>query len=117
MKMVMLLLSLTIASLSGCASSTTKPQSTDLQIVRMGVRALTEPVEVEGKIKKRRDAETGEDLWNLSGRQDDALQKSNRRALRTYQFVDEALAAIEEARQGACSRWNVLCRMKRRTSK
>lgn len=94
--------------------SKTPPPSTDLQVLNLGVKALTEPTVVEGAIKKRKDAITNGDLWTLSGRQDDALVVANDDKLRVRQFVADATAAIERGRRPACKAWNFVCRWKRK---
>lgn len=112
MKTMLLAAGLLTLFLTGCASLTKAPPSTDLQVLRLGVQALTEPTRVEGAIQSRADARTNGDLWLLAGRQADAIDKANDDKARLRQFIQEATEAIENGRE-PCRWWQVGCRLSR----
>ena len=102
----------------GCATTPTvrhgDEASTDLQIIRLGIEALTEPREVAGPIQHREQAATNGELWLLSGRQEDALQLAEGDKRRARTFVLESLGAIEKARQAVDRKWYEFWKPKKR---
>lgn len=111
MRMTTLLLGLTLPFLMSCASSTVRGDSasTDLRLIALGVKALTEPTRVEGPIQTRDQAETNGELWLLSGRQEDALGLANRDKARVRLFTLDALETLRAARQPDCRWWDWRC--------
>lgn len=92
-------------------------RSTDLKLIRLGVESLTQKTEVQGAIKKRADAVTNGELWQLSGRQDDALLVCNSDKVLVSDFVGGALEAMAEERAAKCSFWQFDCKRKARDIK
>lgn len=119
MKMPLLVLGLLLVFLTGCGHTAARrdpPPSTDLQVLMLGVKALTEPNEVQGPIQHREQAETNGDLWVLSGRQDDVIDLEHDDKRRLRQFIAEAVAAIERGRQPECRWWQFGCKREREAS-
>jgi hypothetical protein len=78
--------------------------ATDLQVLRLGVQALTEPRTPAGDVQRLEDAATVGQAWDYAGDLEDALWLSNRDKANLRQFVNKATAAIEASRLPEC-RW------------
>ena len=105
MKTRMWVLGVLLASLSGCATTSARPENDpEWRILVAGVKALTEGRQVEGSIQYRDQAETNAELWNLSGRQTVTIELLNEDQERVRRFVEEANAARLEARN-QCRWW------------
>lgn len=93
-------------SLTACATSPVHDArpATDLQVLRLGVQALTEPRAPAGSVQRLEDAATVGETWDYAGDLEDALWLSNRDKLNLRQFVNKATAAIEASRLPEC-RW------------
>ena len=103
-------LSLTFAlalSLTACARSPVRDvlPATDLQVLRLGVQALTEPRSPAGSVQRLEDAATVGQAWDYAGDLEDALWLSNRDKGNLRTFVEKASAAIETSRLPECRWW------------
>ena len=103
-------LSLTFAlslSLTACATSPARDvrPATDLQVLRLGVDALTQPRLPAGDVQRLEDAATVGQAWDYAADLEDALWLSNRDKANLRTFVEKASAAIEESRLPACRWW------------
>ncbi len=81
-------------------------------MVKSHIETLTEPTKVEGEIEYRDQAETGRDLWNLSGRQTDAIDTGNGKLMRIRGYIEGLAHAVMSVEQPACKPWQVICRIK-----
>lgn len=92
---------------SGCATSPAHDArpATDLQVLRLGVQALTEPRSPAGSVQRLEDAATVGETWDYAADLEDALWLSNRDKANLRQFVDKATAAIESSRLPECRWW------------
>lgn len=92
---------------SACATSPVHDArpATDLQVLRLGVQALTEPRSPAGSIQRLEDAATVGETWDYAGDLEDALWLSNRDKANLRGFVDKATAAIETSRLPECRWW------------
>lgn len=96
-----------LASLTACATSPVHDArpATDLQVLRLGVQALTEPRSPAGSIQRLEDAATVGETWDYAGDLEDALWLSNRDKANLRTFVEKATAAIETSRLPECRWW------------
>ena len=92
---------------SACATSPANDArpATDLQVLRLGVQALTEPRTPAGNTQRLEDAATVGQAWDYAGDLEDALWLSNRDKANLRNFVDKATAAIETSRLPECRWW------------
>jgi hypothetical protein len=79
-------------------------------LVKAHVETLTQPTVVQGPIQYRDQAEKGRDLWNLSGRQADALEMSNGDKLRLRGYIEGLADAVAETYQRNCRFWQLKCK-------
>ena len=116
MRTLTLVLGLMVVSLSGCGTTSGRRDSpaTDLEVLRLGVKHLTEKRRVEGSIQHRDEAETNGQLWNYAGRLEDKSELDDGDKDRLRSFIDEALDAIQRSRQAPCHPLNLACRWSRR---
>ena len=71
---------------------------------------LARPTKVEGPIQYRYQAKTGQDLWNLSGRQSDAVDQANGDKVRMQQYILDLSHAVQRQEAPTCHFWQVKCR-------
>lgn len=107
MRILTWLLLAIVLSTPGCATSPARdaPPATDLQVLRLGVKALTEPRRPAGDVQHLDEAETEGEVWDYAGDVEEALWLAERDKARVRTFVDEATAAIEESRLPPCRWW------------
>ena len=112
-----LLLSLALASLTACASSHVKGTApdTDLQLLELGVKALTTPRQIADPVQHPYQARNGDELWELSLALDDMAYLSEGDTARTFEFVHKAVEAIRTSRRPPCPWWNWKCQRERRS--
>lgn len=115
-RILLLVLGLTVLCLSACATSPERVGSrgTDLEVMRLGVRALAQPREPQGAVTKPEDAATTEQAWNLLLELDDIKYLSNGDKARIATFVDQAVTAIQKSRQLACRWYQFSCKKQNR---
>ena len=94
-------------SLTSCATSPASDvrPATDLQVLRLGVDALTQPRLPAGDVQRLEDAATVGQAWDYAADLEDALWLSNRDKANLRTFVDKATAAIEQSRLPECRWW------------
>lgn len=115
MKTRLLTIGLLVSFLSGCATTPARDASnTDLQLIRIGVKHLTQKRSVEGPIQHRDEAEDNGQLWNFAGQLEAKSELDDGDKDRLRSFIDEALDAIEGSRRETCGRFNLICRWGRR---
>lgn len=118
MKMLLFVMCLTLLSLSGCATtpSAGNSRSSDLEVLRLGIHAMTEPRQVQGAVKKPSEVKDfGESLnFNVEAYSVMWLQWQDQKRLRT--FADSAILAIAKARMDACGWLNLRCQARQRAS-
>lgn len=116
--MRLLLLGMPLLFLQGCAQQPVRvaAPTTDLQILQLGVHALTEPRAVAGPIQHPDQAETNGQLMSVATDLDDVhwLDEQDKTRLRT--FVDKAVVLIGQSRAAVCGWWNVACKRRNRAS-
>ncbi len=78
--------------------------------MRDQVTQLTEPTEVYGEIQYRDQAETGHDLWTLSGRQSIALEQSEGDKQRLRSYLYDLIDRVQKVEQPVCTRKFFPCR-------
>lgn len=112
MRTLTLLLCLILPCLTSCGASrgsAVKPASealpADLQVLVLGVRALTEPRAIDGDIPTLDAAETFGQVWEFAGNAEEGHWLSERDKAVTRNFVEKAAAAIAEARLPPCRWW------------
>lgn len=112
MKTRLLLSGLMLAFLSSCAMQPVRVDSSanDLEVLRLGVKAIAKKREPVGVIKRSEDAERNGDAWNLLLDVEDALFMSEDDKQRLVQFVIDATHVIERSRAPACKWWQWGCR-------
>lgn len=98
--------------LSACASlpDAADSRATDLEVLRLGVKALAQPREVQGAIQNPEDAENTEQAWDLLLKLDDIKYLSNGDKQRIYTFVDDSLKLIAKSRQRVCRWYQLKCK-------
>lgn len=96
-----------LAFLTACATSPASDvrPATDLQVLRLGVDALTQPRLPAGDVQRLEDAATVGQAWDYAADLEDALWLSNRDKANLRTFVDKATAAIEQSRLPECRWW------------
>lgn len=119
------LLSCGLLSLTACAGLTAKPAKLDPSLsetaevdwsrVVSDVEALLPPRTVEGPVTNRSEAATGGELWDLSLRQELALEASETDKTLVMEYLRRvADKAREQDRLARCGRWGWLCRRRAR---
>lgn len=111
--LILLAAGLTSLCLASCATTTASEGSVDLELVRLGVKHLTEQRRVEGAIQHRDEAETNGQLWSYAGRLEDKSELDDGDKLRIRSFVDDAIDAVARSRQEPCAWYDARCRWKR----
>ena len=98
--------------LSACASlpSAGDSRATDLEVMRLGVKALAQPREPQGAVRNPDEAESTEQAWNLLLELDDIKFHSNGDKHRNYEYGDEAVKTIAKSRQRACRFYQLKCK-------
>ena len=96
-----------LLSLTACATSPASDvrPATDLQVLRLGVEALTQPRLPAGSVQRLEDAATVGETWDYALDLEDALWLSNRDKVALREFVTKSAAAIEESRLPVCRWW------------
>lgn len=106
-----LLLGVLSLSLSACGTRPVRVEqrATDLQVLKLGVKALTEPRVVSGPVQHPDQAKDNGELMDLALDLDDIAFLSNEDKRRLRQFVFEAADAIDKARRPACRWYQLAC--------
>jgi len=112
---LMLLIGLMALFLSGCGTSPVRVEqrATDLELLKLGVHQLTQPRVVPGPIQHPDQAETTEQVWNLSLDLDDVHWLGEGDKVRVRDFVDQAVKLIAESRMAPCKLWQFKCKSER----
>lgn len=115
MKTRMLVLGLLSLFLLGCGQKNVRGDSpsTDLKLMRIGVKHLTEKRQIEGAVQHRDEATDNGQLWNYAGRLEDKSSLDDGDKDRTRAYVFEALDALEASRLPPCPTWNLACKWRR----
>lgn len=112
MKIKQFVIGVLVLFLSACATLPTAADSraTDLEVMRLGVKALAQPREPQGAIRNPEDATTNEQAFDLLLQLDDIKYLSNEDKRRIYEFVDAAVKAIAKSRQQTCRWYQLKCK-------
>lgn len=87
-------------------TQTVKPVSpVDWEQVTEHLEALSKETVVHGEIQFRDQAETGYDLWTLSGRQSLALEEANGDKRRMLNYIKGYVANLKELEARKPCRW------------
>jgi hypothetical protein len=91
----------------GCATSPASDArpATDLQVLLLGVDALTQPRLPAGRIQRLEDAATVGEAWDYALDLEDALWLSSRDKAALREFVTKSATAIEQSRRPPCRWW------------
>lgn len=97
--------------LSACGTSPVRADApaTDLEVMRLGVEALTQPREPAGEVQRSEDAATAGQAWDLLLDLEDLdyLHEQDKHRLRV--FVNKSLDAIAASRAEPCRWWQRAC--------
>lgn len=121
-KIPFLLTSFALAFLTGCAGQTARPErpenhtaAVDWDKVTRDVDDILKPRAVKGPIQNRGQAETGQQLWDLSLQQELTIDASEGDKARGRDYVR---AVAEKAKQldrlAKCKGWQLLCKRRAR---
>jgi hypothetical protein len=96
-----------LLSLTACGTLPAKdaPPATDLQVLRLGVEALTAPRTPAGAVQRLEDAATVGEAWDYAGDVEEALWLAEADKVRVREFVGKAAAAMEASRLPECRWW------------
>lgn len=125
MKTLRLLLSLSLLSLTACAGLTARPAKLDPALAETAevdwdrvvsdVEGILRERELEGPIVTRSDAATGGELWDLSLRQELALEASEADKLLALEYLRRVAEKAKQLdRLAQCGPWSWLCRRRAR---
>lgn len=111
-KMLLLVLGVMLLSLSGCATPPVRDVSSasDLEMMRLGVHALTKPRQIAGKYQHLDEATTTDEAYTFGGNAEEAFWLSERDKAGLKEFVDNALDLIAKSRRAPCPRWKFWCK-------
>lgn len=112
-----LLVGALVVSLSACATSHVAgtARDTDLELLRLGVDALTTPRQSAGAIQHPHQARSEDELMAVALDLDDLSWLAEADKARTRAFVHSAVEAIRVSRVPACAWWQVACKREART--
>lgn len=90
--------------------------ATDLQVLKLGVEAMTQPRNPQGPVARAEDAETTGQAWGLLLELEDVdyLHEQDKQNVRA--FVNKAVDAIAASRVGPCRWWQWQCRARQRAA-
>lgn len=107
MRILTLLLLATSLCLPACATSPARDAkpATDLQVLVLAVKVLTEPRRPAGDIQHLDEAETYGQAWDYAGDVEEALWLAEGDKARVRELVTQSAALIEAGRLPACRWW------------
>lgn len=116
MKIRLWLFGMAMLFLSACAISPTRvaAPSTDLQMLKLGLDALTQPRTVAYPIQHPDQAKTGGELFGLSMAQDDTIWLEEQDKVRSRNFYTQAINLLMQKEQPDCKWYQIGCKRSRK---